>query len=136
MTNEEKKAALIAKVGEQRVNELTQNIWLLLGALSTAKYAIAQFEPNKLKFEMKKRFLDLRTAINLFVNNFEKAATPDERDLLNESTYDNVAVIAELIAMAITLPESQSEWYLNECKKLLFSAYNKSQNELRSEGGK
>ena len=135
MTNEEKKAALIAKVGEQRVNELTQNIWLLLGALSTAKYAIAQFEPNKLKFEMKKRFLDLRTAINLFVNNFEKAATPDERDLLNESTYDNVAVIAELIAMAITLPESHSEWYLNECKKLLFSAYNKSQNELRSEGG-
>ena len=135
MTNEEKKAALIAKVGEQRVNELTQNIWLLLGALSTAKYAIAQFEPNKLKFEMKKRFLDLRTAINLFVNNFEKAATPDERDLLNESTYDNVAVIAELIAMAITLPESQQEWYLNECKKLLFSAYNKSQNELRSEGG-
>jgi hypothetical protein len=136
MTNEEKKAALIEKVGEQRVKELTQNIWLLLGALSTAKYAIAQFEPNKLKFEMKKRFLDLRTAINLFVNNFEKAATPDERDLLNESTYDNVAVIAELIAMAITLPESQSEWYLNECKKLLFSAYNKSQNELRSEGGK
>jgi len=135
MTNEEKKAALIEKVGEQRVKELTQNIWLLLGALSTAKYAIAQFEPNKLKFEMKKRFLDLRTAINLFVNNFEKAATPDERDLLNESTYDNVAVIAELIAMAITLPESQSEWYLNECKKLLFSAYNKSQNELRSEGG-
>jgi len=135
MTNEEKKAALIAKVGEHRVNELTQNIWLLLGALSTAKYAIAQFEPNKLKFEMKKRFLDLRTAINLFVNNFEKAATTDERDLLNESTYDNVAVIAELIAMAITLPESQQEWYLNECKKLLFSAYNKSQNELRSEGG-
>lgn len=135
MTNEEKKAALIAKVGEQRVNELTQNIWLLLGALSTAKYAIAQFEPSKLKFEMKKRFLDLRTAINLFVNNFEKAATPTERDLLNESTYDNVAVIAELIAMASTLPESQSEWYLNECKKLLFSAYNKSQNELRSEGG-
>lgn len=136
MTNEEKKAALIAKVGEQRVNELTQNIWLLLGALSTAKYAIAQFEPNKLKFEMKKRFLDLRTAINLFVNNFEKAATPTERDLLNESTYDNVAVIAELIAMASTLPESQQEWYLNECKKLLFSAYNKSQNELRSESGK
>lgn len=135
MTNDEKKAALIAKVGEQRVNELTQNIWLLLGALSTAKYAIAQFEPNKLKFEMKKRFLDLRTAINLFVNNFEKAASPDERDLLNESTYDNVAVIAELIAMAITLPESQQEWYLNECKKLLFSAYNKSQNELRSEVG-
>jgi len=135
MTNEEKKAALIAKVGEQRVNELTQNIWLLLGALSTAKYAIAQFEPKKLKFEMKKRFMDLHTSINLFVNNFEKAATPTERDLLNESTYDNVAVIAELIAMAITLPESQSEWYLNECKKLLFSAYNKSQNELRSEGG-
>lgn len=130
MTNDEKKAALIAKVGEQRVNELTQNIWLLLGALSTAKYAIAQFEPNKLKFEMKKRFLDLRTAINLFTNNFEKAAAPDERELLNDSTYDNVAVIAELIAMASTLPQDKSEWYLNECKQLLFKAY-----ELRSDSG-
>jgi len=136
MTNDEKKAALIAKIGEQRVNELTQNIWILLGALSTAKYAIAQFEPSKLKFEMKKRFTDLRTAINLFVYNFEKTANSEERELLNDSTYDNVAVIAELIAMASTLPQSQSEWYLNECKKLLFLAYNKSQNELRSKSGK
>lgn len=131
MTNDERKAALIAKVGEQRVNELTQNIWLLLGSLSTAKYAIAQFEPSKLKFEMKKRFLDLRTAINLFINNFEKAANHDERELLNDSTYDNVAVIAELIAMASTLPQDKSEWYLQECKQLLFKAY-----ELRSESGK
>lgn len=130
MTNDEKKAALIAKVGEQRVNELTQNIWLLLGSLSTAKYAIAQFEPNKLKFEMKKRFLDLRTAINLFTNTFEKAASAEEREILNDSTYENVAVIAELIAMGLTLPPSQTEWYLNECKKVLLLAY-----ELRSDSG-
>jgi len=130
MTNDEKKAALIAKVGEQRVNELTQNIWLLLGSLSTAKYAIAQFEPTKLKFEMKKRFLDLRTAINLFTNTFEKAASAEEREILNDSTYENVAVIAELIAMGLTLPPSQTEWYLNECKKVLLSAY-----ELRSDSG-
>lgn len=130
MTNDEKKAALIAKVGEQRVNELTQNIWLLLGSLSTAKYAIAQFEPTKLKFEMKKRFLDLRTAINLFTNTFEKAASAEEREILNDSTYENVAVIAELIAMGLTLPPSQTEWYLNKCKKVLLSAY-----ELRSDSG-
>lgn len=130
MTNDEKKAALIAKVGEQRVNELTQNIWLLLGSLSTAKYAIAQFEPTKLKFEMKKRFLDLRTAINLFTNTFEKAASAEEHEILNDSTYENVAVIAELIAMGLTLPPSQTEWYLNECKKVLLSAY-----ELRSDSG-
>jgi len=135
MTNEEKKAALIAKVGEQKVNELTQNIWLLLGSLKTAKYAIAQFEPNKLKFEMKKRFLDLRAAINLFVNTFEKAANPDERELLNTTSYENVGAVAELIAMAITLPESQIEWYFDECKKLTYVAFNKSQNELRSDSG-
>lgn len=130
MTNDEKKAALIEKIGEKRVNELTQNIWLLLGSLSTAKYAIAQFEPNKLKFEMKKRFLDLRTAINLFSNTFEKAASPEEREILNDSTYENVAVIAELIAMGLTLPPSQTEWYLNECKKVLLSA-----NELCNDSG-
>jgi hypothetical protein len=119
MTNDEKKAALIDKIGEQKVNELTQNIWLLLGALSTAKYAIAQFEPKKLKFEMKKRFMDLHTSINLFVNNFEKAATPTERDLLNESTYDNVAVISEVVAMASTLPESQIRMVFKRMQKII-----------------
>jgi len=84
---------------------------------------------------MKKRFLDLRSAINLFVNTFEKAANPDERELLNTTSYENVGAVAELIAMAITLPESQIEWYLDECKKLTYVAFNKSQNELRSDSG-
>jgi hypothetical protein len=135
MTNDEKKAALIAKVGEQRVNELTQYIWLLLGALNTAQFAIAQFEPRKMKFEMKNRFNNLNNAIKFFVNNFEKAITPNEKDILETNTFDNIGIVAELIAMTTTLPESQQEWYLNECKKLLFSAYNKSKNELRSESG-
>lgn len=135
MTNDEKKAALIAKVGEQRVNELTQYIWLLLGALNTAQFAIAQFEPRKMKFEMKNRFNNLNNAIKFFVNNFEKAITPNEKDILETNTFDNIGIVAELIAMTTTLPESQQEWYLNECKKLLFSAYNKSINELRSESG-
>jgi hypothetical protein len=135
MTNEEKKAALIAKVGEQRVNELTQYIWLLIGSLNTAQFAIAQFEPRKMKFEMKKRFNDLNNSIKFFLNNFDRAISQNEKEILETNTFDNIAVVAELIAMTTTLPESQQEWYLNECKKLLFSAYNKSQNELRSDSG-
>jgi hypothetical protein len=125
MTSEEKKAALIEKIGEQKVNELTQNIWLLIGALHTAKFAIAQFEPQKMKFEMKSRFNNLGTAINSFINNFEKSASPEDREMLTAVSFDNVAGIAELIAMAVLLPPNQIDWYIEECKKLTFVAINR-----------
>ena len=125
MTADQKKAALIEKIGEQKVNELTQNIWLLIGALHTAKFAIAQFEPKKLKFEIKNRFNNLNTSINGFINNFEKSASPEERQMLTAVSFDNVAGIAELIAMAVLLPSNQIDWYIEECKKLTFVAVNR-----------
>ena len=125
MTAEQKKAALIERIGERKVNELTQNIWLLIGALHTAKFAVAQFEPQKMRFEMKKRFNDLSTSINLFINNFEKSATPEDRELLTSVSFDNVAGIAELIAMAVMLPVNQIDWYIEECKKLTYVAINR-----------
>ena len=125
MTSEEKKEALIAKIGEDKVREFTQNIWLLIGALNTAKYAIAQFEPEKLKFGMKRRFLDLRTSINLFVNNFERTTSKEEREYLAEMSYENVGAIAELMSMIMLLPPSQIEWYIEECKKMTFVAINR-----------
>jgi hypothetical protein len=125
MTADQKKAALIEKIGEQKVNELTKNIWLLIGALHTAKFAVAQFEPNKLKFEMKSRFNNLSIAINGFINNFEKSASPEERELLTAVSFDNVAGIAEFIAMAVLLPPSQIDWYIEECKKLTYVAVNR-----------
>jgi hypothetical protein len=129
MTANQKKAALIEKIGEQKVNELTQNIWLLIGALHTSKFAIAQFEPQKLKFEMKKRFNDLGTAINLFLNRFEKSASPEERELLTAVSFENVGGIAELIAMAVLLPTNQVEWYIEECKKLTYLAVNRENSK-------
>ena len=125
MTADQKKAALIEKIGERKVNELTQNIWLLIGALHTAKFAIAQFEPQKMRFEMKKRFNDLSTSINLFINNFEKSASPEEREMLTAVSFDNVAGIAEFIAMAVLLPPNQIDWYIEECKKLTYVAVNR-----------
>jgi hypothetical protein len=125
MTADQKKAALIEKIGERKVNELTQNIWLLIGALHTAKFAIAQFEPKKMRFEMKNRFNNLSTSINGFINNFEKSATPEDRELLTSVSFDNVAGIAELIAMAVMLPVNQIDWYIEECKKLTYVAINR-----------
>jgi hypothetical protein len=127
MTGEEKKQVLVQKYGEDRYNEMAAKLWLLLGALNTSLYASAQLEPKRMKFAMKQRFNNLTVAINGFLNNFEKSATQEERDFLQSSSFENVAALAELIAMVIQVPASELDWYLDECKKNTFVAFNRSQ---------
>lgn len=133
MTADEKKQVMIQRLGEEKVNEMTAKIWMLIGSLNTSLFAIAQMEPRKMNHMMKKRHNDLRAAIKLFLNSFEKAFEPKEREFLNSVSFENVASIAEVIAMAAQVPVSELDWYLDECKRLTFEAYNR--NELREKSG-
>lgn len=126
MTADEKKDLLVQKYGEDRYNEMAARLWLLLGALNTSLYAAAELEPQKMKFAIKQRFNHLTTAIKAFLNNFEKSATQEERDFLQSTSFENVGAMAELIAMVIQVPATELDWYLDECKKNTFVAFNRS----------
>jgi len=127
MTGEEKKQVLVQKYGEERYNEMSAKLWLLLGALNTSLYAAAELEPKKMKNAMKFRFNNLIIGIKGFLNNFEKSTTQEERDFLQSTSFENVAALAELIGMVIQVPASELEWYLDECKKNTYVAFNRSQ---------
>jgi hypothetical protein len=127
MTGEEKKQVLVQKYGEERYNEMSAKLWLLLGALNTSLYAAAELEPKKMKNAMKFRFNNLIIGIKAFLNNFEKSTTQEERDFLQSTSFENVAALAELIGMVIQVPASELEWYLDECKKNTYVAFNRSQ---------
>lgn len=127
MTGEEKKQVLVQKYGEDRYNEMSAKLWLLLGALNTSLYAAAELEPKKMKNAMKFRFNNLIIGIKGFLNNFEKSTTQEERDFLHSTSFENVAALAELIGMVIQVPATELEWYLDECKKNTYVAYNRSQ---------
>lgn len=133
MTADERKQLMIQQLGEEKVNELTAKIWLLIGSLNTSLFAIAQMEPRKMNYLMKKRFNDLRTGIKLFLNTFENSFDQREKEFLNSVSFDNVGAIAELIAMCAQVPSDELEWYLDQCKRLTFEAYNR--NELRKKSG-
>jgi hypothetical protein len=78
---------------------------------------------------MKKRFNDLEVAVNLFLNNFKSAAPPAEREILDATSFDTVGTLAELMCMVVQCPLDQLDWYLEECKKMVFLAYNKHKVE-------
>lgn len=125
MTGAEKKQYMIEKYGEEKVNELTIKIWLLVSVLNASRFAIAEMEPKKMSFTMKKRYNDLETAINLFLNSFKSTAPEAERELLDSTSFDTVGALAELICMVVQCPLDQLDWYLDECKKMVYLAYNK-----------
>ena len=131
LSADEKRKIMVEKYGEKDVQSLTAKIWMLIGSLHAALYGIAEMEPNKLNHMMKKRFNDLRFAITLFLNNFKKAADKKEQETLDAHSFEAVGAMAELVCMVVQVPEDQLEWYLEECKKLTFLAYNK--HELENE---
>jgi hypothetical protein len=137
LSADEKRKIMVEKYGERDVQSLTAKIWMLIGSLNASLYGIAEMEPNKLNHMMKKRFNDLRLAINLFLNNFKKSAEKKEQEVLDAHSFEAVGAMAELVCMVVQVPEDQLEWYLEECKKLTFLAYNKhvlEHERKRSEG--
>lgn len=136
LSREEKKKILIEKYGESKVDEMTAKIWLLVSVLNASRFAIAEMEPKKMSHTMKKRFNDLEVAVNLFLNSFKSAAPKAEADILDATSFDTVAALAELICMVVQCPTSQIDWYVEECKKMVYLAYNKNNVENGSKESK
>lgn len=136
LSGADKKQAMVDKYGEAQVNELTAKIWLLVGVLNASRFAIAEMEPKKMSFAMKKRFNDLEVAVNLFLNSFKSAAPQAEREILDATSFDTVGTLAELMCMVVQCPLDQLDWYLEECKKMVFLAYNKHKVENGSKESK
>jgi len=122
-------------MNEREQLEYTYKVWLLVSALNLAKFAIAELEPHKLHSIQKNRFGILRGAIQNFLTVQQARALKEDRDQLADVNFDVVGVMTEALGLMSQLPVQQYEWYLNECKKLVFTAVNRelaAQNLLPS----
>jgi hypothetical protein len=109
----------------------TQRVWLLLSSLHLVKVAIAQLEPQKLHGNQKMRLLNLRNSVVNYLNLQTSGAMKQDRENLNDLNFDVVALMTEVCGMISQLPENQIEWYLNECKKLVFTGINREISDFK-----
>lgn len=113
-------------------NETAAKIYLLITTLNASLYAIAELEPAKLNRNNKMRLMNLRNAIKNYLTLVSNGAKNAEISLIDDYTFDGVAIMAELNCMVAHVPRNQVEWYIDECKKLVFESINREQDEVES----
>lgn len=113
-------------------NETAAKIYLLITTLNASLYAIAELEPVKLNQHNKMRLKNLRGSIKNYLALVGNRAKSNEIALIDDYTFDGVAIMAELNCMVAHVPKNQLEWYVDECKKLVFESINREQNEVES----
>ena len=104
-------------------NYKAMNAYLLVTALNLTLFSIAELEPSKMKHHQKMRFLNLRNAAKNFLEQLSNSR--EDKELLNDQSFDSVGLIAELIAMLSQVHPDQQEWITGEVKKLIFQSVNR-----------
>lgn len=112
--------------------ENVARIYLLITTLNAALYAIAELEPLKMNHSNKMRLMNLRGSIKNYLSLVSNKAKSSEIALIDSYAFGNVAIMAELNCMVAHVPENQIEWYIDECKKLVFLAIKKEHDEVES----
>jgi hypothetical protein len=108
-------------------NYKAMNAYLLVTSINLTLFAIAELEPSKMKQEQKLRFSNLRSANKNFLASLPNSR--EDKDLLNDQSFDSVGLIVELIGMLSQVHSEQNEWIVEEVKKLIFQSVNR-QNGL------
>ena len=86
-------------------------------------FSIAELEPGKMKHQQKMRFTNLRNAAKNFLE--QLPTSKEDKEFLNDQSFDSVGLIVELIAMVSQVHPEQQEWITQEVKKLVFHSVNR-----------
>ena len=103
----------------------TMNMYILVTAINLAVFAIAELEPHKMGGVHKMRYLNLRHQLNNFLIIMTGKSSKEDKNRLANHSFDSVASIAELMAMVAMVHPEQQDWYLSECKKLVYQSVNR-----------
>jgi hypothetical protein len=104
-------------------NYKAMNAYLLVTALNLTLFSIAELEPSKMRQAQKMRFLNLRNAAKNFLE--QMPTSKEDKEFLNDQSFDSVGLIAELVAMLSQVHPEQQEWITQEVKKLVFQSVNR-----------
>jgi hypothetical protein len=99
------------------------NAYMLVSSLNLTLFAIAELEPQKMKHPQKMLFINLRNATKNFLQQMPNSK--EDKEFLNDQSFDSVGLIVELIAMLSQVHPDQHEWITEEVKKLIFTSVNR-----------
>ncbi len=109
-------------------NYKAMNAYLLVTALNLTLFSIAELEPGKMRQQQKMRFLNLRNATKNFLE--QMPTSRQDKEFLNDQSFDSVGLIVELIAMLSQVHPDQQEWITGEVKKLIFQSVNRQNGAI------
>ncbi len=101
-------------------NKRLADLWLLISALNTVRYAIVEINPDTMQSHTKMQFKNLKVNIENFLMAAQTKMQTKERQTLASMNFENVAVIAETMSLLAHVPINKHEEFLAKVNELVF----------------
>jgi hypothetical protein len=101
-------------------NKRLADLWLLISALNTVRYAITEINPDTMQSHTKMQFKNLRANIENFLISAQKKMQTKERQTLASMNFENVAIMAETLSLLAHVPINKQEEFLTKVNELVF----------------
>lgn len=101
-------------------NKRLADIWLLISALNTARYAITEINPDTMQSHTKMQFKNLKANIENFLSNAQQRMEYRDRKRLADYNFENVAIMVETMSLLAHVPINKQEEFLDKVNKLVF----------------
>lgn len=96
------------------------DLWLLISALNTVRYAIVEIDPNTMQSHTKMQFKNLKSNIENFLMAAQSKMQTKERQTLASMNFENVAIMAETMSLLAHVPINKQEEFLTKVNELVF----------------
>jgi len=101
-------------------NKRLADLWLLISALNTVRYAIVEIDPNTMQSQTKMQFKNLKLYIENFLMAAQTKMQTRERNMLAAMNFENVAIMAETMSLLAHVPINKQEEFLTKVNELVF----------------
>jgi len=101
-------------------NKRLADLWLLISALNTVRYAITEINPDTMQSHTKMQFKNLRSNIENFLVSAQTKMQTKERQTLASMNFENVAIMAETLSLLAHVPINKQEEFLSKVNNLVF----------------
>ena len=101
-------------------NKRLADLWLLISALNTVRYAIVEIDPSTMQSQTKMQFKNLKSYIENFLMAAQTKMQTKERNMLSAMNFENVAIMAETMSLLAHVPINKQEEFLTKVNELVF----------------
>jgi hypothetical protein len=95
------------------------DMWLLITSLNTARYAVAELDPEQFASHTKQQLKNLKNFIENFLRVAVNKMKNDDKGRLTDATFDSVGVMVETMSLLAHVPIAKHEEFLAKVNLLV-----------------